>query len=561
MEKGPKNGFEPGQSIDTGAEGSNYSPETQEFLEANPGLKKEIAESTAKLEDLQSGEAEAGGIEGGERPKINERFRAILNRNEKVQAGERKHLKKTTKGIIIIAAVAAVIIGVAGIYNYTHPKTENNATETVVDVDQGDGEVLSNTIHSHSYDDEIEVDIDPGEYEGDSKFRTDEKYHFGPSLVVEQTEGMSKSEKVKLELEDFLDRQDEPTLNTMSSVIFGTEIEGLNLGRDNRIDSTPEMTRLANAMLENGDLRQDVYERNRQAWADLLEQSNVQEYTLEAGTRYNSFDEIVVPYEDGHEELRIGVNNSDIIASEDATVLRILSQEDGQNLLDVNEIGSAKYNILKAAGKIPNNISDEEALAIMAEYEVLGIKLDCGGQIVYVRIGKNPDNPVPPGPEPGPEPEPETPDTPPSNPNPPTSYDGKTNIIVENPYDTQLGLTPDSGVPLSEASDTSVNDGGNGYVNDHQPGESAQVADESFFAGSGSGDADGGGSHNETTEAHYDADTSGWNTSARPEEGTQNLGGQENAGDNDSQANGASAGENTTTQEDQAAYDTMSDRF
>lgn len=315
---------------------------------------------------------------------------------------------------------------------------------------------------------------------------------------------------------------------------YNPESEGFKIdGIEGKVDSKNEMTTLINEANSNKDLR------------DALTNKALE--TLD--NEYDEYETGVLRYEgnyisscateiDGNKLAYHGGVDAATQGSE--ITIEQKFDEDGNNIYDINEVNSKKYNLLKNYNIIPNDASDEDALKIMSEYTVLGKSHDCE-QMVVVRIDGDyatimhiavPE--VPGGPE-------GTPDTAGNEGDGGSvgeesdyrsagiELDGKTANTHAGPNVDKQPTTP--GPEAGVAIDTMANTGAPNKV---APGSSSEIADESFYQ-----DQQGNGD----TDTQYDGDNSQWDTPVEQEESAPQI--EEPAPDNDSEAAEESAAPNT----------------
>ena len=313
---------------------------------------------------------------------------------------------------------------------------------------------------------------------------------------------------------------------------YNPESEGFKIdGIDGVVDSKNEMTTLINEANSNKDLR------------DALTNKALE--TLD--NEYDKYETGVLRYEGDYiSSYATEINNElayhggvDTATQGSEITIEQKFDEDGNNIYDINEVNSKKYNLLKNYNIIPNDASDEDALKIMSEYTVLGKSHDCE-QMVVVRIDGDyatimhiavPE--VPGGPD-------GTPDTAGNEGDGGSvgeesdyrsagiELDGKTANTHAGPnVDKQpTGKGPEAGVAIDTMANT-------GAPNKVAPGSSSEIADESFYQ-----DQQGNGD----TDTQYNGDNTQWDTPVKQEESAPQI--EETAPDNDSEAAEESAAPN-----------------
>ncbi len=583
----------------------------------------EANKAEAEGEEAESIDDEEDGFENEEQRGLFSKLKNFFNRNKRSKDGAERALNKESGSLrgwkkYAYAAMLALLVGTSlantfqntsatadgyggGVANASVESTVDQAVEDEgedevnledvaenlsLNADLGDGEQAENLdiIHTKYVDGtDLEIDLDYGSYEGSAFFAEgkDGPHSLTPWLYDHNNTELTGAEKATQTLENLNDLADDPVMQGQIAALMGPSlsIDG------HSVTSFEDMRHVQYLAQVDEGFRVDMANNGvKEELRNLEEGNTVNMYTVAKDTTYSSLYAVNVAPEGEEPRMMYFVDN-EVTANQDFEVAQFLN-EDGENVLDSNEIGGPKYNFLKAVGVIPENATDEEAKDIMEKNHILGISGKCG-QVIWVHVnpdtGSEPTGSEPTGSEPtGSEPtgsEPtgsEPTGSEPTGSEPTGSEPTGSEPTGSEPTGSEptgaeptgveptgveptgvepTGSEPTGSEPTGEeitsktdekvASDdwdrqdvtdydestrgeTVVTEEDTGRVDDEASGTSSDVADENFLnggdQGGGNTDADGGGSTNPDTEATYDgSDTSGYDNGAQQEAGTQTV--------------------------------------
>ena len=237
----------------------------------------------------------------------------------------------------------------------------------------------------------LEINMDYGDYsfnglEGSAYFDFENKegqHNLTPWLYDYENEGLTDAERAEQIQENLNQLADDPTIQGQIAGFMGDaiQIDGQS------VTSFSDMRNVQIIAQQDEEFRNLMAGEVQGIYADLVENNTMNLYEVEEGTTYGSLYALNTA-EEGEMPRLMYYLDDEVTAHVDFEVMQYLNEQ-GQNVLDTNEIGGYKYNFLKAAGVIPENATDEEAQEIMAKYKILGISGKCG-QVIW-RLN-NPDS-------------------------------------------------------------------------------------------------------------------------------------------------------------------------
>ncbi len=577
-----------------------------------------------------------------------------------------------------------------------------------VDINAEKGVPLADLVKTKAYGEDVEVNISYGDYSGESVFFSEDKHgknNLAEPLYDMETPNLTDAQKAEQIAEGLANILDDPIEQGQFAALGGTDV--VIDGKVDGITSLEDMNEVLDLAMQDDEFRQTLADYNREMYLNLVDAYDLKIEHRAKGTHHRSLYASRIELEDGTVDVNYAIDKDGVLAREDFDALQFVD-EDGNNVLDKNDIGGYKYNFLKGIGIIPEDATDEEAQDIMSKIRIIGFSGKCA-QLIWENVtpntgeekagnetgtekegdegsgdekqgeegtgtekegdetgtekegeegtgtekeGEEGTGTEKEGEETGTEkegsetgtekegsetgtekegeetgtekegeetgtekegsetgtekegsetgtekegdetgtekegsetgtekegieagPEKEGDETGTEKEGDETG-DGKTDILPGDDNDgwTEEGPTQEETGPTTEAERTPVDEGGNGFVNDNNPGDSSQLAQDDFLnggdQGGGNTDADGGGSTDTDTEATYDgSDTSGWQGNDQSEEpGTQDVPEastpEEVNAINDSEANPESAGEDITEPEAiQEDHDEIMDRL
>ena len=592
---------------DRNHEGTLESAPTEEELKIQDELKDiEVrrADEVKRMMAEGAGEEnpeEEDGFEDDEQRGLFARLKGFFGRNKRSKEGAKNATEKLgiKERIAIWGMILLTVTGVAysmmqdmngsNVNNMTTPtaiETQADEDNTLpgdlsleVDLNAEKGVELLDLVNATSYGHDIEVNIGNGGYSGETEFLNYEAKHgrynlTAPLYDMENAEQLTNEQIAEQIAEGLAERLDDPIEMGQFAALGGKDVV-----IDDDIDGVTSLKDMGNILdlaQQDDEFRQQMADYNKSMYREIIENKDLRVELINVNDVYFSLSGYTIELEDGTIDINYH-EGSAVRASEAFEVLQSYDL-DGNMVLDTNEIDGFKYNFFKAIGYIPDGATDEQAIAIMKKYRIIGFSGRCG-QLIW-ELNTNPDTGTEGDQDTGTEGDQDTGtegdqdtgtegdvdtgtegdvdtgtegdiDTGTESDN----DDGKTNILPGGDNDgwTQMGLTPDETGPTSEAERRTVDEGGNGYVNDEGVGESSSLATDDFLNG---GDQGGG----DATDASYSGgDTSGYDNGAQQEAGTQTINeSQDVNATNDSNANQNSAGADQAPGEGAAA---AMDRF
>ena len=615
---------------DRNHEGTLESAPTEEELKIQDELKDiEVRRADEVKRMMAEGAGEENpegddGFENDEQRNLFSRLKGFFGRNKRSKEGAKKATERlgikervAVWGLILLTAlgVAANIhqdLGGRNVNNATPAPVavetqaeENNLPDDLsleVDLNAEKGVELLDLVNATSYGNDIEVNIGNGGYSGETEFLNFEakhgRYNLTAPLYDMENAELTNEQKAEQIAEGLAERLDDPIEMGQFAALGGNDVV-----IDDDIDgvtSLRDMNNILDLAQQDDEFRQELADYNKTMYREIIENNDIRVEHRDVGSTHYSLYAYTLELEDGTVDINYH-EGSAVRANEAFDVLQAYDN-DGNMVLDSNEIGGYKYNFFKAIGYIPEGATDEQAITVMKKYRIIGISGKCG-QLIW-ELNTNPDTGTEGDQDTGTEGDQDTGtegdqdtgtegdqdtgtegdqdtgtegdqdtgtegdqdtgtegdqdtgtegdiDTGTEGDN----DDGKTNVLPGGDNDgwTQMGLTQEETGATSEAERTRVDDGGNGYVNDEAVGESSSLATDDFLNGGEQGGGD------QTDASYSGSDTSGYDNGAAQEQGTQTISeSQDVNATNDSNANQNSAGADQAPGEGAAA---AMDRF
>ena len=388
--------------------------EEDEKPEVKPAVKAEA--DTAKNNEADA----AKGLETAEQKGLFAKLKNFFNKNKRSKAGAERALRNEGgvsrfKKLAYVALMSLVIgTNLANVMQVKAPTQTPSmepmkvyAAEANVDGDTGAGEAVvddgidlqqvSETLSltpdlgveqgeqdpdiiNTQYSDgtNLEINMSYGDYE-ESAFFSDNKegvHNLTPWLYDFENEDLTDAERAEQIQENLNQLADDPTIQGQIAGFMGDDIQ-----IDGKsVESFADMRDVQTIAQQDEEFRLLMADTVRDIYADFIDDNTLNLYEVESGTVYGSLYAMNMA-EDGEMPRLMYFRDDEVTARVDFEVMQYLD-ENGQNILDTNEIGGYKYNFLKAAGVIPENATDEEAQEIMAKYKILGISGKCG-QVIW----------------------------------------------------------------------------------------------------------------------------------------------------------------------------------
>ena len=259
-----------------------------------------------------------------------------------------------------------------------------------VDLNAEKAEELKDMIHGKVEGVETDLSVSAGEWSGVSAYFDENKtsrYAIGsPVYDREHASEMTRFEISKQIFEGVAERLDDPAAQAQwvaafagSDLVYhddnGNYIKGIN--------SIDDLNRLLDMLQTDDEARKYFAEFCKKEYAELGEKYEVRSRTIKQGETYTST-YILNMAPEGEQPRMTYFIDWQCTANVDKNEMYFVD-ENGVEITNTNEIGGFKYNIMKSLGLIDEDATDEEAIAIMEKYDLLGIIGDCGGTQVDIR--------------------------------------------------------------------------------------------------------------------------------------------------------------------------------
>ncbi len=255
-----------------------------------------------------------------------------------------------------------------------------------VDLNAEKGEELSDLVNTTSYGEDIEVNISAGDYDGTSEFFDYEEKHGQHNLTKELydmgNEELTDVQKAEQIAEGLANVLDDPVEQGQFAALGGTDVV---IGdREGGITSLADMNEVLDLAQQDDEFRETLTEYNKEMYRDMVDNYDLQVEHRAQGTHHRSLYAYEMQLEDGTSDINYAIDKDGVLAREDFDALQFVD-EDGQNILDKNDIGGYKYNFLKAIGIIAADATDEEAQDVMSKIRIIGFSGKCG-QLIWENI-------------------------------------------------------------------------------------------------------------------------------------------------------------------------------
>ncbi len=380
--------------------------------------KERIDEQRARIdEQIRERQEEYEGVKKDEnRERVSVKLKEGFARKSKV-IGEAigKWISKNKKKIARVAIMA--VFGVVGGYILYSQNVENIQTKlndpyhpgeeitsiSENDDDESEKEKQFEQIKVQIGDEEKDISLDFGDYEDNSvqhrlidptnppedvtiDDKRDEVALSASMFDVESAKDESDEQITEEGINGTIHRLDEPAFNVSIANLYDDAGQFKIGDRYFSIDSSKEMTKF---VLEEANKSEYI----RSEFTDLIVKESIKKLaekapvlrmrTIEANSHYIASC-VEASIKNGNlEDLKYYID-WDFKNNEDQKILQFFT-EDGVNQLDINEIGSEKYNYLKAFGAFDDK-TDSEAIELMKKVECVGLSLNTG-QMVYMWKG------------------------------------------------------------------------------------------------------------------------------------------------------------------------------
>ena len=262
--------------------------------------------------------------------------------------------------------------------------SENLSLE--VDLNAEKGEELSDLVDTTSYGEDIEVNVSYGDYSGETEFLDYENKHGRHNLTRElydmDNESLTDVQKAEQIAEGLANVLDDSIEQGQFASMGGADVQ-IN-GKADGIMNLNDMNEVLDLSRQDDEFRIALADYSKEMLRDLVENHDLQVEHRAKGSLHQSLYAYELQLEDGTSDINYAVDKDGVRAQEDFDVLQFMD-ENGQNVLDNNDIGGYKYNFLKAVGIIPENASDEDAHDIMSKIRIIGFSGKCG-QLIWENI-------------------------------------------------------------------------------------------------------------------------------------------------------------------------------
>ena len=397
---------------------------------ADAQFEAEEAERQAKrAKDVESfmdeGEDEDDDFENENQRGLFNKIKNFFNRNKRVKEGGKNALKNDQNGLrgwkkFVMVAMLSLMAGTQFanfIPNFMNNQNAMNtagngvAIETVqdqedsqeddekldledvsdnlsleVDLNNEKGEELSDLVDTTSYGEDIEVNISYGDFDGSTEFLDYSEKHGRHNLTKELydmgDESLTNVQKAEQIAEGLANVLDDPIEQGQfagiggADVVIGDKVDG--------ITNLNDMGNVLDLAMQDDEFRTALADYNKEMYRDLVDNYDLQVEHRDKGSFHYSLYAYELQLEDGTTDINYAVDKDGVIAQEAFDALQFMD-EDGQNVLDKNDIGGYKYNFLKAVGVIPEDATDEEAQDIMSKIRIIGFSGKCG-QLIWEHV-------------------------------------------------------------------------------------------------------------------------------------------------------------------------------
>ena len=399
--------------------------------------KKADAEDAAKAAETKP--AEVVEMAAEEEPEAEDGFETVEQRglfaklknffkgNKRSKAGAERAMKKgglTGWRKLAYAGLLALVVGVSGANMMqgalpskgpdvqptvvqaaeipTPEKVENEDTKEVdntadlnkaaedislkVDLNAEKGEDLSNLVDTTSYGENIEVNISYGDFDGTTEFLDYSEKHGNHNLTKElydmDNESLTDVQKAEQIAEGLANVLDDPIEQGQFAGLGGADV--VIDGKVNGIVGLESMDEVLDRSMQDDELRMALADYNKEMYRNLVDNYDLQVEHRDKGSLHYSLYAYEMTLEDGTTDINYAIDKNGVVAQEAFDALQFMD-EDGNNVLDSNEIGGYKYNFLKAVGIIAEDATDEEAQDVMSKIRIIGFSGKCG-QLIWEKV-------------------------------------------------------------------------------------------------------------------------------------------------------------------------------